>query len=139
MNTYAYPASITEIEPGEFEVRFRDLPEVLTFADNPEAAALNASDALGVVIAHYLDENRGLPSPSKPGRGERLVPLPLRVAARAALVEAVFAQRLSKSALAARMGQDEKAARRVLSGKGATIDMTAKALRAVGVPVGLFA
>lgn len=139
MKTYAYPAAITQVEPGEFEVRFRDVPEVLTFADVAEEAVLNAADALGVAIDHYLDLGRALPAPSKAMRGERLVPLPLRTGARAALVEAVAAQRLSKVALAARMGQDEKAARRVLSGKGATIDATVKALRAIGVPAGLAA
>lgn len=139
MKNYAFPATITEIEPGEFEVRFRDVPEVLTFAATVYDAVLQGSDALGEAVEHYLDLGRPVPVPSESAAGERLVPVPLRTAARAALIKAVADQNLTKVALAHRMGQDEKAARRVLSGKGATLDMTIKALRSIGVPVGLYA
>jgi predicted RNase H-like HicB family nuclease len=134
MKTYAYPIHITEIEPGEFEARCRDLPAVLTFAATRDDAWLNAIDAIGVIVDHLLDRGQPVPPPSPTARGEQLAPLPLRVAMRAALVDAVGRNQLSKVALADLMGQDEKAARRVLSGKGATVEMTARALRALGEP-----
>ena len=41
-------------------------------------------------------------------------------------------QGLTKVALAARLGKDEKAVRRMLEPKGASLDMVFSALRAVG-------
>lgn len=139
MKTYAYPASATEIEPGEFEIRFRDLPEILTFGASLGEALLNASDALDVAIEHYLNLERDVPAPSEHARGEHLVLVPINAAVRLALFEAMEAQNLTKAGLAGAMGKDEKVARRILSGKGASLDQAILALRSIGVPVGLTA
>lgn len=139
MKTAAFPASIVEIEPGEFEVRFRDLPEVLTFGVSVEEASLNASDALETVIEHYLDQSRDVPRPSKPREDERLVPIPIATALRLTLIEVMKDRQLSKVALGRLLGKDEKAVRRIVSGRGASIDQSARALRILNVPIGLAA
>lgn len=133
MRTYAFPASIVEIEPGEFEVRFRDLPEVLTFAGSVDEALFNASDAIAAVVGFYLNQDRDVPMASKPLKDEYMVSLPLPTAVRAALNEVVKERKLSKVALAAELNKDEKAARRLLSGKGASLEQGLLALRALGV------
>ncbi len=56
-----------------------------------------------------------------------------KLAARAHLSGAMKAQGISKVGLAKLMKRDEKAVRLILSGRGASLDMTLEALRAVGV------
>lgn len=133
MQTFAYPATIKLIAPDDFEVRFAELPEVITGASTEEAAWIEAEDALEVAAEHYIELGRSLPAPRPAKRGERLVPLAPAVAARAALAQAMRDQRLSKVALADKLDKDEKIVRRILSGKGASLDLTLEALRAVGV------
>lgn len=133
MQTYAYPAHVDEAAPGDVVLRFRDVPEALSGGDTLEEAFAQAPDCLAVVLEGYLARDRDLPVPTAALPGERVIALDPAVAARALLMRALREQGLSKVGLAERLGRDEKAARRVLSGKGASLDLILQALRAVGV------
>jgi len=137
MHPFSYPARVEEVEPGEFLVTFADVPEALTSEPTREAAIEAAADALAVAIEGYLEAGRELPARRAAAADEIEIPLDLAVAARALLLQEMKRQGLSKVGLAQRLGRDEKAARRILSGKGATLDLTLLALRAVGVRPGL--
>ena len=56
------------------------------------------------------------------------------LAARALLADAMKSQHLTKVGLAQRMGKDEKVIRRIIAGKGASLELTLPALRAVDIP-----
>jgi antitoxin HicB len=133
MTPVAFPARITEVEPHEFLVTFADLPEAITGGASYAEAEGLASDALAVAVEGYLVAGQALPLPREPGPGEIAVALEPRLAARVLLVAEMAHQGLSKVGLAERLGRDEKTVRRILSGKGATLDLILSALRTLGV------
>lgn len=137
MLSYAYPCRIDEIDPGDFQVAFPDFPEVITGGPSVEVALSEAPDALAAIVELQLAEGADLPPPRPAAAGEHAVALHPALAARAVLLATMRAQALTKVALAERMGRDEKVARRVVSGSGASLELTLEALRAVGVRAGL--
>lgn len=140
MQPITYPAYLSEEEPGAFLVRFFDIPEALTDGATQAEALANAGDALAVALEGYLQAGRDFPAATTPvpgsaARGYSLhdIAVDPAIAARAILTREMKAQGLSKVGLAGRMGRDEKIVRRILAGKGASLDLTLQALRAVGV------
>jgi antitoxin HicB len=133
LQSYVYPAQVSEIAPGDFEVRFRDVPEAITGGATLESALAEAPDALAAAIEGYLELDRPPPAPAAAQAGDHPVPLEPALAARVALVRAMAEQSLSGRALGARLGWDEKAVRRVLTGRAASAGKMFSALRAVGL------
>ena len=133
MSALIYPAAIEQAGPNDFVVRFRDIPEAITGGVTEAEALSAAGDALAAAVDHYLDLGRDVPAPSVARRGERQVGLEPAVAARLLLVSAMAAHGVSGRALAGLLGKDEKAVRRVVSGKGASLEQTFAALRVLGV------
>lgn len=133
MAMFSYPATVTRIAPGDFLVRFADVPEAITGGDTPAKALENAPDALAGAIDGYLELDMPVPAPRDAADGEHLVALDPEVAARVALRRRMSELGLTKVALAQRMNRDEKAVRRILSGKNASFSMTMDALKAVGL------
>lgn len=101
LRSYVYPAKLSEVAPGDVEVRFRDVPEAITGGPTPEAALAEAADALAAAIEGYLELGREPPLPSEAAAGERLIALEPALAARVALVRAMAEQKLSGRALGA--------------------------------------
>lgn len=99
---------------GGYTVTCRDLPEAITEGGTLDEALAEAADALEEAIAGRMDDDRGVPSPSAPRRGERLVSVPPSMALKAAVYLAVREAGISNSELARRMRLDEKEARRIL-------------------------
>ncbi|MDR3513758.1 MAG: type II toxin-antitoxin system HicB family antitoxin [Caulobacteraceae bacterium] len=132
MQTMSYPVAISEEAPGDFVATFQDIPEAITGGATREEALANAADALATAVEGYLLEGREVPPPT-PNSDRPYVALDPAVAARVLLAATMAEQHLSKVALAARLGQDEKSVRRMLTGKGASLDRTLAALRALGV------
>jgi antitoxin HicB len=139
MTPITYPAHIEETGPHEFLVTFPDIPEALTDGATRAEAEANAADALSAALEGYLELGRDFPAARPAQKGEAEIALDPAIAARGVLVRAMTAQHLSKVALAQRMGRDEKVIRRIISGKGASLDLTLQALRAVGIRAALAA
>jgi antitoxin HicB len=133
MTLFSYPAHIEEIEPGEFLVTFPDVPEAITSGATHAEALEAAAGALAVAVEGYLLGGHDVPAPRDAKRGEELVALDPVVAARVVLVLEMGRQGLTKVALAHRIGRDEKAVRRMIAGKGASLDMILGALKVLGV------
>lgn len=133
MTPLTYPATITQAAEGDYVVRFADVPEALTGDGAYEAAAALAGDALSEALAGYLAAGEPLPPTRPAGRGEIDVPVDPALAARAMLIAAMAAQKISNVALAQRLGKDEKVVRRIVAGQSASFALTLEALRAVGV------
>ena len=73
MSVFTYPASVTQIAPNDFQVRFGAFPEALTGGDTQEAALEEASDALAAVIETYVALGRVLPPAGLAAAGEHAV------------------------------------------------------------------
>ena len=146
MTPIAYVAVIQQDGPTDFIVTFPDVPEAITQGDSLDEARINAHDALAAALSGYLKRDRAFPvaiatMDHRSGIGSTLweTAVEPKLAARARLAAEMLAQGISNVGLAKRMGRDEKAVRLILSGRGASLDKTLEALRAVGVMAALAA
>jgi antitoxin HicB len=134
MRNFIYRAQFERGDrPGWFVVSFPDVPEAITDGKGMAAALRNAEEALGLALLSYLE--RDLPLPKVKARASGLVPVTIEpeVGAKIALLDAVRARGLSKSAFARLIDRDEKEARRILDPKHPTKLVTlADALRKLG-------
>lgn len=128
----AYPLSFTR-EDGDFVVRSRDLPELLTAGSTHAEALELAEDALAVVLLTYMEKGQAVPAPSAAEPGEEVVAPPAPVAAKLAVWQAFKEAGISKSELARRMDVAEGEVRRVLDPNyGSKLDRLDQAARALG-------
>lgn len=87
MNRFIYPATLIPDEvDGGFTVIFRDLPEAITQGDTVEECLVEAADCLEEAVAGRIRRGHELPAPSKCEKGEKLVPVPMQTAMKAALL-----------------------------------------------------
>jgi len=112
--TYQYPAIFAAAEEGGFVITFPDIPEAITQGENVSDAIEQGADALEEAIIGRINTGDPLPLPSKPTRGQFLIPVPAQTALKAALYEEVRARSTNKVELAAQLGIDEKEVRRLL-------------------------
>ena len=130
---FIYPARLRPDSTGELIVSFRDLPECLTSGANQAEALAEAADALEEAIAGRMNRNDLIPVPSQRRAGEHLVAVPAGTAAKAALAVALRETGVNRVALAARLGIDEKAVRRMLDPRHrSSPNRIHQALRALG-------
>jgi len=128
-----YPAVLTEDPAGGFVVSFRDIPEALTQGEDEKEALEMAEDALINALDFYFDDQRPVPLPSKAKRGERLVGLPLSIAAKVLLLNEMLAQNIRPADLARRMNVLPQEVHRLLRLDHKTkIDTVALALLSLG-------
>ncbi len=94
---YAY-----KIEPDTagFLVTFRDIPEALSAGGTIEEARANAGEALITALEFYFEDRRPVPAPSRAKVGEEVFKLPVVLAAKVELHNAVLSQGIRRAALA---------------------------------------
>lgn len=127
-----YPASIKPDE-GFWLVTFRDIPEAITSGATREEALEMAADALLTAMDFYFEDQRQVPLPSKPRKGEILVALPTSTSAKVLLLNEMLAQKLRPAALARRMGVKPQEVSRIIDLHHTTkIDTIASALSSMG-------
>ena len=130
---FVYPAELRRTGPGEIVVSFRDLPECLTSGTDEAEALAEAADALEEAVAGRIDDDEPIPLPSACRPEEYRVAVPPGTAAKAALAVAFRDSGSSRSALARRLGIDEKAVRRILDPRHETaVSRIDDVLRALG-------
>ncbi len=130
---FTYPARLKRTGVDEIVVSFRDLPECLTSGADEAEALAEASDALEEAIAGRIDDRESIPPPSPRRAGEHSVSVPADTAAKAALWVALKESGTSRVALAARLGIDERAVRRMLDPRHrSSANRIHEALRALG-------
>ncbi|MGG7603528.1 type II toxin-antitoxin system HicB family antitoxin [Massilia sp. BKSP1R2A-1] len=128
-----YPAIFTPADEGGFVVTFRDIPEAITQGDDEAEALAMARDVLREAMTIYFDEKRAVPLPSRAAKGDRLIDLPLSVAAKVHLLNAMLAQGIAPSELARRLGTTRQEVNRLTDLEHATkIDRIAEAMEAIG-------
>ena len=130
---FTYPARLQRTGADEIVVSFRDLPECLTSGADEAEALSEAADALEEAIAGRMNRTDIIPAPSPRRAGEHLVSVPADTAAKAALWVALKESGTTRVALAARLGIDERAVRRMLDPRHrSSANRIHEALRALG-------
>lgn len=117
---FVFPVILKPEADGGYVVNFPDVPEAITQGDTVEHALSEAADCLDEAVAGRVDDNEPIPEPSPLKRGQYLVAVPARTAAKAALYLALREADISKSELARRLELDEKEVRRMLDPRYAT-------------------
>jgi len=134
MLKFTYPATFTPGDKrGGFLVTFGDVPEAITWGDGIQDTLWQAADCLEEAIAGRIRRGDQIPRPSKPKRGQRMIPVPAPMAAKAALYLAMGEAKISNVEMARRLGCDEKEIRRMLNPRhGARLPRIHKALELLG-------
>ena len=128
---YAYPVSLTQ-DPAtqSWIVAARDLPLLHSAGDSQEEALQEAVFGLVTAIAIEVDERRPVPTGSPLQPGEYLVRVPLLVAMKAALHNAMIETGTRKADLARKLGQKPPQIDRLLDvGHSSRIETVELALR----------
>jgi antitoxin HicB len=137
---YAYPCSIVRDEEEQratgreaYTVTFPDVYGANTGGWSWEEALEMAGDCLGVALGMYVKAHEDIPTPSPLAEGQVPVSVAPIVAAKLALYSAMREQGITNVVLAARLGLQENAVRRLLDPSHRShITSVEKALRAVG-------
>jgi len=115
VRTFLYPAKFEHGDrSGVVVITFRDIPEAITQGKQVEDALWQAADCLEEAIAGRIADGREIPKASRAASGERLIPVPAPMAAKAALYLAMKEAAIANIELARRLGCDEKEVRRML-------------------------
>lgn len=129
---FTYPVFLVP-DAGGYVVMCRDLSEAITEGDTLDHALEAAEGAIQAAIEARLADGEEVPVPSAARKGERLVPLPVGTAMKAAVYLAMREERINRSELARRLGIDEKQVRRMLDPSHATkVPALERALGALG-------
>ena len=116
-----YPVNVRQDPEGkDWVARFPDLKGTNTGGDSLDDAMREAADCLGSHLARLLAERLPIPVPSAATRNQRLVSVPLWIAPKIALYQAMREQGVSNSELARRLKVGETVVRRMLDPHHAT-------------------
>ena len=130
-----FTTHLTAAPEGGYVVTFPDIPEAITQGESEEEALSNGLDALLTALDFYFEDQRPVPAPSKPKRGERVVELPVSIAAKVLLLNNMLAAKLRPIDLARSMGLPKQEITRLLDLRHTTkIDTVAEAIRATEAP-----
>ena len=115
MRAFVYPAKFERgNKAGVLVITFRDLPEAITQGNGEKDALWQAGDCLEEAIAGRIADGRQIPKARRAARGERMIPVPAPMAAKAALYLAMREAGITNVQLARKLGCDEKEVRRML-------------------------
>jgi len=111
---FAYPVRFERAAEGGWVITCRDLPEVVSQADEDEDRIDIAEGALQAAFESRILLKEPFPAPSEKQPGEDIVAVPIETATKAALHMVVQESGESQVAAARRMKLDEKEVRRLL-------------------------
>lgn len=128
----AYPVNLRK--DGKFILAtFPDIPEAITQGKDRAEALAMAREALEVSMDFYFEDQRPVPMPSLPRRGQAVVELPVSVAAKVLLLNEMLRQKVRPIELARRIGTTKQEVNRLTNLRHPTkIDRIDTALRALG-------
>jgi antitoxin HicB len=129
-----FPVTLTPDEAdGGFVVTFHDIPEAITQGETVEEALAMAKEALERAMEFYFEDNRAVPAPSKPKRGQHVVELAASLAAKVLLLNEMVTQNIRPAELARRLNTTPQEVNRLTNLRHITrIDGIAAALHALG-------
>jgi antitoxin HicB len=128
-----YPVHLESADEGGYVVTFPDIPEAITQGEDIEDALRRGADALESALEFYFEARRPVPAPSKPKRGQRVVELPVSLAAKVLLLNEMLRQNVRPAELARRIGTTPQEVNRLTDFRHTSrIDGVDAALRALG-------
>jgi antitoxin HicB len=131
--TISYPANFMDDEEGFIFVQFPDVPGCATNGKGRAEAYEMAQDGLGIMLDSYIWQHAILPPRSRPTKDQVVVELSALDSSKLALCLEMAKARITKTELAARLGVDEKEARRILAvGHNTKLDTLEAAFKAIG-------
>ena len=89
--------------PG-LAVYCRDLPELNSFGEDEQHAAIEAVDAIETTLSIYVDQRRPIPQASAPQQGERIIHLPAVTVAKIVLWNTMIERDMRKADLCRLLG-----------------------------------
>lgn len=127
-----YPVNLRK--DGKFIlVTFPDIPEAITQGNNREHALEMAREALELAMEFYFEDQRPVPAPSLPKRGQALVSVSAGLYAKILLLNEMVSQKVRPAELARRMKVRPQEVTRLTNLRyGSKIDGIAAALQALG-------
>ena len=133
LQSFRYPARLNLGNDGAITIKFRDLPEAITWGHDTDDALYQAADCIDEAIAGRLRRGGSIPRPSKSRAGEILVDVPARTAAKAALYLAMKDAGVRPIQLARKLSCNEKDIQRLLDPRQAVaFTKLERALNALG-------
>jgi antitoxin HicB len=131
---FCYPASLEkDLETGAVLVGFPDIPFCHSVGGDADEALLNAVDALITAFESFEDRREPIPSPSVAVAGQPVVWLPVLVASKALLYNAMLASGKRKADLARALNVSPPLVDRLISMRHKSrIDQIETALAALG-------
>lgn len=130
---WAYPVNLIEDSNREILVDFPDIPWCHTTGDDEAGALLNAVDALTVAFEALEDRREPIPLPSPAAPNQPVVVLPVILAAKATLYNALLEKNQRKADLARTLNVAPMRVDRLLSFRHKTrIEQIETALAALG-------
>lgn len=131
--TFSYPADI-EVDTEGVTLSFPDIPGAVTFGATRAEALDLAPDCAEAALEELL-RHGDVPESARARPDQVIVPLPLRMAAKIALLRSARQYGIGPRELARRLGCDPKEAVRLLDpAHPSKVDRLAQAVRAVGGP-----
>jgi antitoxin HicB len=128
-----YPLIFETDENGTVIAQAMDVPEAITVARDAAEATTRAEDALVAALRGYVEDDRAIPRPSRPKRGQACAVLPPMVAAKLAIYHAMREAGLTQAEFAARLACDPRQVRRLLDlDHRSRLDQLEAALAALG-------
>ncbi len=129
---FDYPVNLKPAEEGGYIVTFPDVPEAITQGEDRDEALFAARDALETALSFYLDEQKDLPKPGRPGKRPTVSPSAL-ACAKLAVYQAMRERGVGRAELARRLGWHLQQIARVLDLDHASrLDQIEAALAALG-------
>ena len=129
----SYPVVLSIDENDTVIAQFPDVPEAMTVGADDSNVLDWAQDALVVALTGYMEERRDIPSPSKPKKGQKTVPLPPQVAMKLAIYQGMRDQGITQAALGECIGVDGRQIRRILDlDHNTSLSQLVRALKCLG-------
>lgn len=127
-----YPVKITKDGDG-FLAIFPDIPEAITGAETRGETLMLAQAALITAFEFYFEDEREIPSPSKPQHGWDTVHVPASICAKVLVLNNMLRENVSQSELARCMGTSKQEMQRIINlHHNTNIDQLDNALTALG-------
>lgn len=112
---FTYPVKLEkDADTGAYIASCRDLPLMNSVGDDLQDALFESISGLVTAISIEMDERRPVPTGSKPEKGEYLVTVPVLVAMKASLHNAMIETGTRKAELARKMGKNPQQIDRLL-------------------------
>ncbi|MEY0016964.1 hypothetical protein AB7W42_19080 [Providencia rettgeri] len=112
---FTYPVKLEkDADTGAYIASCRDLPLMNSVGDDLQDALFESISGLVTAISIEMDERRPVPTGSKPEKGEHLVTVPVLVAMKASLHNAMIETGTRKAELARKMGKNPQQIDRLL-------------------------